>query len=256
MPKRDNSSIGRVFDRLIEKGTERSGSAFTELFSMAMHLEREQYLSVGHYEHSAPPKGYKRKRIDTAAGILEVSVPKSLERGCRSARADWRWRWRKHTCKGSQHAMSRISCPVRRRDLSAMQVSRATARLDADLSAWRNFPLDKFPHLIVDIRYEKVCIDGDRRLRRRPSHRRSCPRRATGHPRHIRSPAPKPSSIGAVFSRALSPTGYAAAPASPSTIIPGCAAPPPSSGLWTGVRWQRCRFISPTTSFAIPPRRR
>ena len=40
--------------------------------------------------------------------------------------------------------------------VSSTQVSRITARLDEDLSSWRERPLDSFSHMICDARYEKL----------------------------------------------------------------------------------------------------
>jgi len=41
-------------------------------------------------------------------------------------------------------------------EVSSVQVSRAAALLDEELSAWRNRPLGEIPYLILDARYEKI----------------------------------------------------------------------------------------------------
>ena len=41
-----------------------------------------------------------------------------------------------------------------------MQVSRATAELDEQLSQWRERPLGQMKYLYLDARYEKVRLDG------------------------------------------------------------------------------------------------
>jgi transposase-like protein len=45
-------------------------------------------------------------------------------------------------------------------EVSAAQVSQASAQLDAVLSAWRERPLGEFRYLYLDARYESVRIDG------------------------------------------------------------------------------------------------
>jgi len=44
--------------------------------------------------------------------------------------------------------------------LSSAQVSRAAARLDEGLKAWRERPLGEVPYLFLDARYEKVRQEG------------------------------------------------------------------------------------------------
>jgi transposase-like protein len=44
--------------------------------------------------------------------------------------------------------------------LSSAQVSRAAARLDEGLKAWRERPLGEVPYLFLDARYEKVRLEG------------------------------------------------------------------------------------------------
>jgi transposase-like protein len=44
--------------------------------------------------------------------------------------------------------------------LSSAQVSRAAARLDEGLAAWRERPLGEVPYLFLDARYEKVRLEG------------------------------------------------------------------------------------------------
>ena len=63
-------------------------SIFTRLFGLAMRVEREQFLSAGHYDRISWRRvyanGYKSKRVDTPAGALSVSVSKTSDHleGC------------------------------------------------------------------------------------------------------------------------------------------------------------------------------
>ena len=41
-------------------------------------------------------------------------------------------------------------------EISSQQVSRASGLLDKELDVWRNRPLDSYPYLILDARYEKI----------------------------------------------------------------------------------------------------
>ena len=41
-------------------------------------------------------------------------------------------------------------------DVSSSQVSRVTAKLDTELSAWRERPITRTPYLVLDARYEKI----------------------------------------------------------------------------------------------------
>ena len=63
-------------------------SVFTQLFSLTMRVEREQFLGAGHYERVSRRRGYangyKSKRADTPAVALSVSVSKTADHleGC------------------------------------------------------------------------------------------------------------------------------------------------------------------------------
>lgn len=43
-------------------------------------------------------------------------------------------------------------------DITSTQVSRAAKLLDDELETWRNRPIDQIEDLIIDARYEKVCV--------------------------------------------------------------------------------------------------
>lgn len=49
--------------------------------------------------------------------------------------------------------ITKVLCGV---DVSSTSVSRAAARLDAELETWRRRPLGDVPFVILDARYEKV----------------------------------------------------------------------------------------------------
>ncbi len=98
MSEYQDKLVATVMERLIGEGPESMAQTFTALFDMG--LERERFLGAGLRSEGrlGYANGYKPKKVDTPAGTITVSVPKtsgteepfypwSLERGRRSSRA-------------------------------------------------------------------------------------------------------------------------------------------------------------------------
>ncbi len=79
MDLRHTTTIEAVLEHLIANGATDLGRVFGQLFELAMHIEREQYLKAGHRtpERQGYANGYKR--IDTPT--VAVQVPKTAGHG-------------------------------------------------------------------------------------------------------------------------------------------------------------------------------
>ncbi len=77
-----DTTITGLLEQLVADGPDSMAEIFTSLFNLAMRLERERFLSAGHYERAAERRGYangtKPKLIDTLAGTLSLDVPKTV----------------------------------------------------------------------------------------------------------------------------------------------------------------------------------
>lgn len=86
--------------------------------------------------------------------------PQALEKGLRSERALTLALAEMDVQGVSTRKAAAITEQVRGVELTATQVRRAAAQLDAVLEQWRTRPLARCPYLLLDARYEKVRIDG------------------------------------------------------------------------------------------------
>ena len=145
----------------------------TRLLNLAMELERQLFLGAGPYERTETRRGYangyKPKRVKSRLGLLELLVPQvravldgarfypqALTRGERSERA-FRLALAEMYVKGvSTRKVKQITEQLCGVDVSASQVSRAAAELDAELEQWRRRSLGLYEYLVLDERYEKV----------------------------------------------------------------------------------------------------
>ena len=158
-----------------EQGFDGMTQTISVLINEAMKVERSRVLNALPYERTKERKGYangfKSRRVKSRLGELDLQsphvrgedvefYPSALERGERSERA----------LKAAMAAMYIQGVSTRRvtsvmkelcgTDFTASDVSRATARLDEELTKWRNRPLGHIEYLIIDARYEKVRVDG------------------------------------------------------------------------------------------------
>ncbi len=82
--------------------------------------------------------------------------PQSLEKGLRSERALKLALAEMYVAGVSTRKVARITEELCGFEVSSTQVSRCTALLDEELSAWRNRPLEAYPYVVLDARYESV----------------------------------------------------------------------------------------------------
>lgn len=158
---------------LAEKGLEAVPELLRVLINNVMQAERSKYLQAGQYERTEDRKGhangYKPKTVKTRMGEITFAVPQvreggfypnALEKGLRSERALVTTLAEMYVQGVSTRKVKAITEELCGVEISAMQVSRAAAQLDAVLQEWRERPLGEITYLYVDARYEKVRAAG------------------------------------------------------------------------------------------------
>lgn len=154
---------------LVEKGLEAVPEMMRVLINQAMQVERSKYLQAAEYERTEERKGhangYKPKTVRTRMGEITFAVPQvreggfypsALEKGLRSERALTITLAEMYVQGVSTRRVKTITEQLCGVEISATQVSRATAQLDEVLQEWRERPLGEISYLYVDARYEKV----------------------------------------------------------------------------------------------------
>lgn len=163
-----NLSAGTI-EELTRQGLDAIPELMRVLLNNIMQVERSKYLQAGEYERTADRKGhangYKPKTVRTRIGEITFAVPQvreggfypsALEKGLRSERALVATLAEMYVQGVSTRKVKAITEELCGIEVSAMQVSRATAQLDAVLQEWRERPLREITYLYVDARYEKV----------------------------------------------------------------------------------------------------
>jgi len=166
MTHQDNYTFTKVF---AEKGLDAIPEMLRVLINQVMQAERSNYLQAGEYERTEDRKGhangYKPKTVRTRMGEITFAVPQvreggfypsALEKGLRSERALVATLAEMYVQGVSTRKVKAITEELCGIEVSAMQVSRATAQLDEVLQEWRERPLGEIAYLFVDARYEKV----------------------------------------------------------------------------------------------------
>lgn len=164
-----DKGVESVVELIAEQGMSGLPEAIATLINQAMRLDREHHLGVGAYERSDTRRGYangyKPKTVHTRMGALELAVPQvreggfypsSLEKGLRSERALKAALAEMYVTGVSTRKVARITEQLCGFEVSSTQVSRCTALLDEELSAWRQRDLAAYPYVVLDARYEKV----------------------------------------------------------------------------------------------------
>jgi len=171
---KDDTTIERVMETLIENGLDGMGEAFGILYNAAMEIERAQFLGAGRYERSenriGQGNGFKNKTINARVGKIPLKIPqvrglpkgaegfypKSLEKGIRSERALKLALAEMYIHGVSTRRVTKITEELCGLEISSTQVSRATKLLDEEVESWRNRRLGSIRYLVLDARYEKV----------------------------------------------------------------------------------------------------
>lgn len=154
---------------LVSKGLEAVPEMMRVLINQAMQVERSKYLRADEYERTEERKGhangYKPKTVRTRMGEITFAVPQvreggfypsALEKGLRSERALTITLAEMYVQGVSTRRVKTITEQLCGVEISATQVSRATAQLDEVLEEWRERLLGEITYLYVDARYEKV----------------------------------------------------------------------------------------------------
>lgn len=154
---------------LLDQGLDGIPELLRVLINAAMQAERAKYLQAEDYERTVKRRGhangYKPKTVQTRVGEVTFSVPQvreggfypsALEKGLRSERALVMALAEMYVQGVSTRKVKAITESLCGTEISAMQVSRATAQLDAILQEWRERPLGDIRYLFLDARYEKV----------------------------------------------------------------------------------------------------
>ena len=158
-----------VTSDLAEKGLGAIPELMRLLINNVMRVERTKYLQAEEYERTEERKGhangYKPKTVRTRIGEITFAVPQvreggfyptALEKGLRSERPLVTTLAEMYVQGVSTRKVKAITEELCGLEISASQVSRATAQLDATLQEWRERPLGAIRYLYLDARYEKV----------------------------------------------------------------------------------------------------
>ena len=162
-----------ILEQIAAGGMEALPELIRILINEAMQLERDQHLRAKPYERSplrqGHANGYKPKTVKTRVGEIQFAVPQvrqghfypeALEKGIRSERALTLALAEMYVQGVSTRRVAAITEKLCGISVSSTQVSRAAAKMDEILEAWRNRPLRESTYLYLDARYEKVRMDG------------------------------------------------------------------------------------------------
>ena len=166
----DPELLSTVLQLLTKEGTSGFAEGLRILVDEAMVAERSATLRARPYERSEARLGYangfKPKTLATRLGAIEFRVPQvrgevefypsSLEKGIRSEQALKLAMAEMYVQGVSTRKVSAIVEELCGHSVSSTQVSQCAAKLDAELSSWRNRPLGACPYMVLDARYEKV----------------------------------------------------------------------------------------------------
>jgi putative transposase len=163
----------RIREELLKDGWGAISEMVRILINNAMQEERARYIQAGEYERTEERKGYangyKPKTVKTRVGEITFAVPQVreggfypsvLEKGLRSERALTMALAEMYVQGVSTRKVKEITEKLCGFEISATQVSRATAQLDGVLQEWRERPLGEITYLYLDARYEKVRESG------------------------------------------------------------------------------------------------
>jgi transposase-like protein len=169
------SAAELAMEVLSEEGLGGMARAVELLMNEAMRLERTSFLGAAPNERTPErvghANGFKPKALRTRLGQLGLRVPQvralpgqaplswypqSLERGLRSERALKLAIAEMYVQGISTRKVTEVMEKLCGLEVTSVQVSRATAALDGELTAWRERALPRCTDLVLDARYEKV----------------------------------------------------------------------------------------------------
>ncbi|MEO0109015.1 MAG: transposase, partial [candidate division WOR-3 bacterium] len=149
--------------------------AVRNLVQTFLHEEMTAFLGAKRYQRSPTRQGYRSgvrpRTLNTRVGRLHFEVPcersgrfrsKLFARYQRSEQAFLLALQEMYLRGVSTRKVRKVTEQLCELPISASSVARATARLDAELTSWRNRPLNaEYAVIIVDARYERA-RNGDR----------------------------------------------------------------------------------------------
>ena len=170
MTHQNNYSLSATtIEEIAQLGLDGIPEMLKVLINSAVQAERSKYLQAEEYERTEERKGhangYKPKTVRTRLGAITFAVPQvreggfypsALEKGLRSERALVATLAEMYVQGVSTRKVKAITEELCGIEISASQVSRATAQLDTTLQEWRERPLGEISYLYLDARYEKV----------------------------------------------------------------------------------------------------
>jgi len=144
------------------------------LVQAVLEAEMQTFLQAESYERTDKRtgyrNGYKPRMLCTRVGTLELMVPKDregrfqtelFERYQRSEKALMLCIAQMYIQGVATRKVKKITEALCGLEISKSQVSELTKRLDGEIEAWRNRPLEKeYIYLIVDARYEHIRSGG------------------------------------------------------------------------------------------------
>jgi putative transposase len=155
----------RTIEEITRNGLDAVPELMRVLLNTIMQAERAKYLQAEEYERTKARKGhangYKPKTVKTRMGEVTFAVPQvreggfypsALEKGLRSERALTLSLAEMYVQGVSTRKVKVIIEQLCGIEISAEQVSRATAQLDQVLQEWRERPLGEITYLYVDAR--------------------------------------------------------------------------------------------------------
>jgi putative transposase len=165
----DYTLSSTVIEECLANGLEGIPEIMRVLLNSAMQVEREKYLQASDYERTdkrqGHANGFKPKTVKTRMGEVTFAIPQvreggfypsALEKGLRSERALTMTLAEMYVQGVSTRKVKAITEQLCGTEISATQVSRATAQLDQALQEWRERSLGEIVYLFLDARYEKV----------------------------------------------------------------------------------------------------
>ena len=171
--KLDSTLTNELLEQISEEGFDYLPEMLRILVNAAMQAERQKHLGAEPYERTPERRGYangyKPKTVNTRVGEVTFDVPQvrdgsfypdALEKGLRSERALTMTLAEMYVQGVSTRKVAAITEQLCGTAVTSSAVSRAAARLDGVLSAWRERSLGEFTYVILDARYEKVRQDG------------------------------------------------------------------------------------------------
>lgn len=167
--RNDYSLSASLVEEIARLGLDGIPEMLRILINSAMQAERGKYLQAEEYERTEERKGhangFKPKTVRTRLGEITFAIPQvreggfypsALEKGLRSERALVTTLAEMYVQGVSTRKVKAITEELCGIEISASQVSRAAAQLDATLREWRERPLGEIRYLYLDARYEKV----------------------------------------------------------------------------------------------------